>query len=440
MKIGAGYKTTKQITRQILTLLSLTVGIATAMSFAMVRPVFSSANVNKVNSFPELYKLRDRLTAELEAKPVESQSHLPFASPATKPVDAQLLEDLQAVELKILLEKRAEDSWKNGLNLGGKAAQMGLVAKPTLDTRQEEQFLWRQAINSFQEIPDNSFLADKAKKKITEYEDSWQLTMEQVEILKSGFLEKIRAESGLSRRANITVCDLDNHCLRLRGDQLPASPASLIKVPVAVALMHKVVEDGMSLDTPVLVTRDNLTEDATSDIQIRNKYPIKTLMDRMIDRSSNIATNQLIDFLGQDYINQVLGELGYPNTKVKYKLVGDRIKPRNAGKGKNTITTDELTSMMVKIYSQDFPGADVLVDALANQHDRVLGFAGVKDTGVKWLGEKTGENSRALGTTVAVDVNNEIYIITVIDSFGGRDPQIRKCINKIASYLASNGL
>ncbi|NEP44715.1 MAG: serine hydrolase, partial [Okeania sp. SIO2H7] len=130
---------------------------------------------------------------------------------------------------------------------------------------------------------------------------------------------------------------------------------------------------------------------------------------------------------------------GHRVTRVNYKLVGNRIKPKNMGRRPNRITGDELTEMMVQIYNREHPGSDVLIEALANQKDLLLGYAAVKDLeGVEWLGEKTGENSKAMGTTVAMYIDGQIYIVTVTDNRGGRDPQIRKCIRAIADYILHN--
>jgi Beta-lactamase class A len=236
----------------------------------------------------------------------------------------------------------------------------------------------------------------------------------------------------------ITVCNLQRECLDLNGNKPPASAASLIKVPIAVALMQKVSKENISLDTPVYVSRGNFTEDA-SKIRARKRYPLKTLVEEMIDHSSNIATNQLIDYLGRPYINKVLKDDGYKIIRVNYKLMGNRIRPKNPGKGRNRLTSNELTDMMVSIYNNEYPNSDVLIEALANQKDRLLGYAGLeKLPEAKWLGEKTGENSRALGTTLGFSINGQIYVMTVIDNRGGRDPQIRASVNKLAKYLIDN--
>jgi beta-lactamase class A len=157
----------------------------------------------------------------------------------------------------------------------------------------------------------------------------------------------------------------------------------------------------------------------------------------MIDRSSNTATNQLIDYLGWDYINQFLDTRGYEVTRVKFKLMGEKIMPTNPGFGRNRVTANELTEMMVQIYNGETPGAKQLIEILNGQYDRALGFAALQGTKVQWLGEKTGQNSLVLGTTLAMSIDGEAYVMTVIDTRSG-DLQMRQSISKIADYISRN--
>ncbi len=390
-------------------------------------------------SIEELNEQRDRIVAQLESLPTPRKPL--FFSERNQKISQQqqnLLQKLQEIEIQILVEQRANDNWRQALTLGAEAAEIGVSSNPTVNTREQEKYLWQKAIYNLEAIPSDSSIADKTTKKLKEYQRSLKDASYQLNLTKSNFLDKIRKESGLSSRATITICNLRRECLDLNGNKPPASPASLIKVPIAVALMQKVSQENISLDTPVYVSRGNFTEDA-SEIRARKPYPLKTLVGQMIDHSSNIATNQLIDYLGQPYINKVLKDDGYKVMSVNYKLMGNKIMPKNPGKGRNTLTSNELTDMMVSIYNFEYPNSDVLIEALARQKDRLLGYAALEEVPeVKWLGEKTGENSRALGTTLGLNINGEIYVMTVIDSRGGRDLQIRKCINKLAKYLLDN--
>ncbi len=424
--------------KQILTGTLATMASITLISIGSIQS--SSAAESDTQSLAELYNMRDRIVTQLESLPTPRKT-LFFSEQYETTLEKQenLVQKLQEIDVKILIERRANDNWKQALTLGAKASEVGVSENITTKTREKEKHLWQQAIYNLEAIPSDSLVREKTTKKLKEYKRSLSQSSEQLNLTKSNFLARIRKDSGLSSKAMITICNLQRQCLDLNGNKPPASAASLIKVPIAVALMQKVSKENISLDTPVYVSRGNFTEDA-SEIRARKRYPLKTLVGQMIDHSSNIATNQLIDYLGQPYINKVLKDDGYKVIQVKYKLMGNRIRPKNPGKGRNRLTSNELTDMMVSIYNNEYPNSDVLIEALARQKDRLLGYAGLeKLPEVKWLGEKTGENSRALGTTLGFSIDGKVYVMTVIDNRGGRDPQIRTCINKLAKYLIDNG-
>ncbi|MDY7008890.1 MAG: serine hydrolase [Cyanobacteriota bacterium] len=423
--------------RHILTSTLTTIASITIISIGSIEN--SWAEESYTQSLQELHEMRDRTVAKLESLPTP-RKQLFFSDEDDTVLEKQqnLLQKLQEIEVQILIEQRANDNWRQALTLGAQASEVGETPNATVKTRETEKHLWQQALYNLEAIPSDSLIAEKTTKKIKEYQRSLNDSYYQLNLTKSNFLEKIRKDSGLSSRATIAICNLRRKCLALNGNKPPASPASLIKVPIAVAAMQKVSKENISLDTPIYVSRGNFTEDA-SEIRARKPYPLKTLVGQMIDHSSNIATNQLIDYLGQPYINKVLKDDGYKVMSVNYKLMGNRIMPKNPGKGRNTLTSNELTDMMVSIYNYEYPNSDVLIEALARQKDRLLGYAALEELPeVKWIGEKTGENSRALGTTLALSIYGEVYVITVIDSRGGRDPQIRTSINQVAKYLMDN--
>ncbi|WP_254173658.1 serine hydrolase [Planktothrix pseudagardhii] len=394
-------------------------------------------------SLKELIILRDRLIQELETPPKDRPEPNFFNSLFADPLEFEpneiLLQKLKTVEVQILVEERAEDSWKQAIHLATQAQKVANPNDPSPQQRKQVQDLWEKAINNLQEIPPHSLLAGQTSNKIKEYESSLSKITDKLLDARAKILEQIRQESGLTRQAMLTVCTLKRDCVNLRGNEPPASPASLIKVPVAIALLHKTAEEKISLEQKVLVAGGNFTEDASS-IQARQSYSLKELMGVMIDHSSNIATNQLIDYLGSDYINKFLEAEGYKFTKVNFKLMGDHIMPWRPGKGRNRLTSNELTEMMVEVYNYEHPSSQVLIDALNRQYDRVIGYAGLQGLPkTQWLGEKTGQNSRVIGTTVAAQINGEKYIITAIDNNTANVPQISTSVHKIAEYIVENG-
>jgi beta-lactamase class A len=254
----------------------------------------------------------------------------------------------------------------------------------------------------------------------------------------SAILKNIAETSGLSDQAKISVCSLQDKCWHLYGNQPPTRVASLMKLPIAIALIHKAEKEKVNLKTKILLDRKNFTED-NSNLSVDQQYSLEDLLSEMIINSSNIAPNQLIDYLGRYYINETLAEQGFQVTRVNSKFTGANITPPDAGLVTNMANSDELTAMMVKVYQKQLPGYDLLIKILAQQHDQDFGFTALQGTKAKWLGEKTGQNSQVLGTTLAMEIKNNIYVTTVIDDGEYNQQSIRNAISQIADHLANRG-
>ncbi len=418
-----------------------TVAVVAGIGLIQVLTIASSfSQSSNQRSLDELYKIRDRIVTQLEQPPSPSPEPtlLSRLVPFTANSSEKLLQELQSVEVQILVEQRANDNFQQAVRLANQALETGRETNQSIDSSRKIQFLWQQALDNLSEVPKNSFLASLTASKTEEYGKNLTAATFQVKQAKSDFLGSVARESGLSDQASIGICQLSRDCIHLRGNSPPISPASLIKLPIAVALMQKVEQEKISLNKQVFVTPGNFTEDSSTQIVSKQNYPIQVLLEEMIDRSSNIATNQLIDYLGSDYINQFLENRGYQVTRVNFKLMGKNIMPSNPGTGANRVTVNELTEMMVQIYNGETPGAKMLVETLNRQYDRNLGFAALQGTKAQWLGEKTGENSLVLGTTLAMSIDGEAYMMTVIDKSSGSDIEMRRSIAKIADYIARN--
>lgn len=426
--------------RRFLSIANKTLAVVAGIGLVQMLTIASSfSQSSNPRSLDELYKIRDRLVTELEqpSSPSPEPTFLSRLVPLAANPQEKLLSQLQAVEAQILVEQRANDDLQQAVRLANRAVETKRQQNQSIESSQQTQFLWNQALNNLQEVPQDSFLASLTASKTQEYRENLTAATSQVQQAKSDFLAAVARESGLSGQASIGICRLSRECVHLRGDVPPVSPASLIKVPIAVALMQKLETEKISLNKEVFVNRGNFTEDSSTKILSPKNYPLKTLLEEMIDRSSNTATNQLIDYLGWDYINQFLDNRGYEVTRVKFKLMGEKIMPANPGFGRNRVTANELTEMMVQIYNGETPGAKQLIETLNGQYDRALGFAALQGTKAQWLGEKTGQNSLVLGTTLAMSIDGEAYVMTVIDTRSG-DLQMRQSISKIADYISRN--
>ncbi|MBD0269014.1 MAG: serine hydrolase, partial [Cyanobacteria bacterium Co-bin8] len=260
----------------------------------------------------------------------------------------------------------------------------------------------------------------------------------------SEFLEEIAEDTGQPSAIRISLCHELGECRDYQGDVPPESPASLIKLPVAVALMQRVAVEGLDLEEDIYIDPHNFTENADgAKIFIDHEYPLREVMARMINESNNIATNQLVDYIGWDALNTILTERGFPNTTVSTKLVGESIYPtENMGSAPNTTTTNELTEMMRQIYTFQHPGDEEILDALVSQSDWDFGYAALKRLDrkrVTWIGEKTGQNSKVIGSTLGVKVDDERYLLTVTIDNSANQILLREVIQEVVQHILDNG-
>ena len=106
--------------------------------------------------------------------------------------------------------------------------------------------------------------------------------------------------------------------------------ASTMKVPVMMEVFLQVNQRKFSLTDSILIKNEfksivdgseySLDSSNDSDPElykyIGSKQPLFSLMERMIDMSSNLATNLIIDLVGAQNVNNTMKKLGVKNLKV----------------------------------------------------------------------------------------------------------------------------
>ncbi len=129
---------------------------------------------------------------------------------------------------------------------------------------------------------------------------------------------------------SLAMHDLANGREILIRPDVPYHPASTVKVCVMMEAFHQAEEGAFSLDdTLVIKNRFHSIADGTlfslrpeddgeTDLynHIRKRLPIRDLITRMIIRSSNLATNLVIEKVGARQVTQFMYELGVPDLLV----------------------------------------------------------------------------------------------------------------------------
>jgi beta-lactamase class A len=147
--------------------------------------------------------------------------------------------------------------------------------------------------------------------------------------------------------------------LDVAGDTL-FHAASTMKVPVMIALVRQAEAGSAALDQPVLLVNQfgsivdgspyalDPADDSDSSMYARTgqRVPVRELMERMITRSSNLATNAVIALVGAVRANETAHALGAARMSV-LRGVEDQ-KAYDAGMN-NTTTARDLAALMTAI-------------------------------------------------------------------------------------------
>ncbi len=180
-------------------------------------------------------------------------------------------------------------------------------------------------------------------------------------------LEAALAAGGLPEAALVVVDPSTERFASAGALDAAPYPASMIKVPLAVAAYAAV--DRIDLDELRPVAAANVTfNDAPSPVVPGARISTRDLVRYAVDRSDNVATNELFDRLGRDAASAALAELGFPETVFRRKLSGaDPLIDDPEATGRNTHPIAEAARLFAAIARGAVPGARAIRAALAAQ-------------------------------------------------------------------------
>jgi beta-lactamase class A len=220
----------------------------------------------------------------------------------------------------------------------------------------------------------------------------------------------------------------------LRGEVV-FHAASTMKVPVMIELYRQAAEGRVPLDTPVPVVNEfrsvvdgsPFTLSAEDDSEptlyaaLGQPRPARELCALMITRSSNLATNLLIDRLGVERIQETVERLGGAGMTVRRKLEDGKAYEQGLN---NTTTARGLAALMEAIASGRAvsPAASrEMVEILKRQAFRDGIPAGLPPGTV--VAHKTGEIS-SVNHDAAIIFGPHPYVLVVL--VRGRDASVRE--------------
>jgi beta-lactamase class A len=180
------------------------------------------------------------------------------------------------------------------------------------------------------------------------------------------------AESGL-QTPSVVIQSLNDPDLKtvLEADR-PLYPASMIKTPLAAAAYAGVESGRLRLTDTFEVTPANMTlNDKPSPLKPGYRSPLSELIELMITRSDNVATNMLYDILGREEATRVVQQrFGLTKTAFYRKLSGSLPlihDPEWDGQHRNTHPASDAAKLFQLIARDGVPFASKLRATLQRQ-------------------------------------------------------------------------
>jgi len=236
-----------------------------------------------------------------------------------------------------------------------------------------------------------------------------QKTSRQLESKLSPFLK------GFTGDFSLVFKDLNNPFLEFANNKDKEFPAaSLIKVPIVTAALFAVKEGKLRLDEEFILEIKDVT--SGSGILKNGGFPrritLRELLELMISRSDNTATNKVIGILGFGYINDAFKKFNLQYTILNRKIMDFKARKKGI---ENYTSCRDLVYIFEKIYKRemiDASSSDLMISFLKKQeiNDRIPKYL-PKDIAVA---HKTGLAKNVVGDVGIVFSGCSDYIICVI--------------------------
>jgi beta-lactamase class A len=183
-------------------------------------------------------------------------------------------------------------------------------------------------------------------------------------LIGSHWLAGLAGDAGLERPSIVVGrLDVPESWHNLDPDRA-TYPASMIKTPLVAACLTEIAAGRFALNDRMPIAASNMTfNDAASPLVPGYEATVDELMRLAIDRSDNVATNQLFDLVGRERATALAHGLGLERTRFSRKLSGSEPlihDPEWDGVHRNAHPASDAALLFAKIDADAFAGAAVL--------------------------------------------------------------------------------
>ncbi|MBM3275100.1 MAG: serine hydrolase [Candidatus Sericytochromatia bacterium] len=193
--------------------------------------------------------------------------------------------------------------------------------------------------------------------------------------------------------------------------------ASIIKIAV-MAEVHRQYEAGLvARDGQVTIERRNYTDTWKPVLRVGDRVSVSRLVDLMITKSDNVATNTLVDIVRRQNLNAFMARLGLGDIQFHHKLSGGSVPvsdPDYDG-GRNQISASAVARLLASIAAGTLVNAEEsarMKEILGRQEDSSK-IPGGLPAGARVF-HKTGETSKLTHDAAIVEVEGRRYVMVIL--------------------------
>lgn len=279
------------------------------------------------------------------------------------------------------------------------------------------------------------------KKQVLAYLQKHPVTATAEQKETGGTLKDVQAsiEKFGMKDAGIYIKDLQTGETATLNAEKSYPAASIIKIPVMATVMQEIQEGRLQADTLLTIQKEDVAgtwapaNDPNPPLKAGDKVPVKKLLEVMIARSDNTATNTLASRIKMSTINTYMGSLGYSSVQLHNKLnqanttgLHNAISPVDTGKMLEAIAKKQLVSPQA---------SEEMLRMLAGQMDNSKIPAGLPQ-GAKFL-HKTGETGEVTHDAGIIRKDGKEYVMVAFTKLapGTGTPKIAALTKAVSPAL-----
>jgi len=218
---------------------------------------------------------------------------------------------------------------------------------------------------------------------------------------------------------------------------MPFPSASLVKVPIMLALFYAAEEGRINLKDSVRLKGTYKTGGSGVLKALKNGTPftVEQLIELMITQSDNTAANMLIGMVGFDYLNTMFRKMGLDETNLSRKMMDFTLRKYGV---ENYTTAEEMADLLERLYRKKMVNAhisEMCLTLLRRQHinDRIPARLPSETV----VAHKTGLERRVCHDAGIVFTARGDYLICVLTSGERNNRKAKALISRLAQYTYS---